>query len=292
MGWQMTEHICPRGHKHGASTVCYIRHKCRCDQCRAANTARERRRRKLKAYGRWEPRVDAAPVRAHIMACSAAGIGHRTLAQRAGVSNTTIGSIIHGRKDRGFGPTKMVAKATAERILAVPATPEVAKDGARVPSRPTVLRLQALATTGHTNRWLAQQIGWSEGNLTRLINARQPTVWVATARAVRDLFDAHAMTPAPEGPGATRARRRAKANGWVTPLALDLDDRLDEVTIEGTPEADRRRGIDPELIEWAIAWEQDHPDDSRADVAARFGLTPDQLRQGIKARAGHGRPER
>lgn len=285
----MSEHICPPGHKHGASTVCYIRHKCRCDACRAGNRDRERRRRKLKAYGRWEGRVDAQPVRAHIQACSDAGIGHRTLAQRAGVPRSTITNIIYGRPDRGHAKTKQLTKATAERILAVPATPEVAKDGARVSSRPTVLRLQALVAIGYTNQWLARQIGWGGGNLTRLINARQPTVQVATARAVRDLFDAHAMTPAPEGPGAVRSRRRAKAHGWVPPLALDLDDRLDEVTIEDTPEADMRRGIDPELIEWAIAWEQDHPDDSRADVATRFGLTPDQLRHGINARAQRSR---
>lgn len=233
MGWQMTEHICPPGHKHGASTVCYIRHKCRCDQCRAANAARERRRRKLKAYGRWEGRVGAGPVRAHIQACSDAGIGHRTLAQRAGVSTSTISNIVYGRPDLGWGPQKMVAKAIAERILAVPATPEVAKDGARVPAEPTVLRLRALASIGHTNRWLARQLGWGEGNLTRLINARQPTVQVATARAVRRLFNTHAMTPAPDSLGATRARRRAKARGWAPPLALDLDDRLDEIAVNG-----------------------------------------------------------
>lgn len=39
----MTEPTCPDTHEHGAT--CYTSHACRCDKCRAANTARVKRQR-------------------------------------------------------------------------------------------------------------------------------------------------------------------------------------------------------------------------------------------------------
>lgn len=49
---------CPDDHKHGANQNCYLHHRCRCDSCRTEHAARERNRRRMKAYGRHEGRVD------------------------------------------------------------------------------------------------------------------------------------------------------------------------------------------------------------------------------------------
>ena len=50
--------ICPPTHKHGGTTTCYHDHACRCDPCRSNMTRRTRERYRLRAYGRYEGRVE------------------------------------------------------------------------------------------------------------------------------------------------------------------------------------------------------------------------------------------
>jgi hypothetical protein len=68
---------------HG-TRACYVRG-CRRPECLAANRAYAARVSRLKLYGRWEPYTGAAPVRDHIRALSAAGIGWKRVAFLAGV---------------------------------------------------------------------------------------------------------------------------------------------------------------------------------------------------------------
>ena len=70
-------------------------------------------------YGYQCSFVDAAPVRQHVAALGAAGIGLRRLAQLSGVSRSALTCLVNGRSERGSGPNKRVSAATAQAILAI-----------------------------------------------------------------------------------------------------------------------------------------------------------------------------
>jgi hypothetical protein len=61
-------------HRHGTRAA-YVKDRCRCPDCTAANTAASRSATREQTYGRWHPYVNAGPVREHITALRAAGIG-------------------------------------------------------------------------------------------------------------------------------------------------------------------------------------------------------------------------
>lgn len=77
------------------------------------------RRRRLIAYGRWEPWVDADPVRTHVREQMRAGLGWKPLAQLAGVAPNTISRLLYGKP-----PTTRMRAEVAGRILAVRACSE------------------------------------------------------------------------------------------------------------------------------------------------------------------------
>jgi hypothetical protein len=52
-------------HLHGTRAA-YVKDRCRCTDCTAANTAASRLANRERSYGRWQPYVDARPVHEHI----------------------------------------------------------------------------------------------------------------------------------------------------------------------------------------------------------------------------------
>lgn len=48
--------ICPPWHDHSTTGTCYANHGCRCDQCRAASSARQKRARMNRAKRAWDTR--------------------------------------------------------------------------------------------------------------------------------------------------------------------------------------------------------------------------------------------
>lgn len=177
------------------------------------------------AYGRWESTfVDAAPVRAHIEALIAAGVGKRRIADIAGVNRNSIQFLTIGRPERGNGPAGKVARRIADRIMAVPvpdplAAKDILADGDIVAAVGTVRRLQGLVAIGWTQDVLARRLGIAPRNAKRLFNSSDRMVTARYARAVAALFDELQMTPGPSD----RARRHAERRGWVPPLAWDED---------------------------------------------------------------------
>jgi hypothetical protein len=65
----------------------YVGHGCRCEPCRAANTAD----RKARYVG--NPLIDAAPVVAHVRALQAAGASRARIARAARVGESTLDRI-------------------------------------------------------------------------------------------------------------------------------------------------------------------------------------------------------
>lgn len=213
-----------------------------CNTCYAARMRREI------AYGRWEPYVDAGPVRAHINALRAAGISTKRLRQLSGASHTTIQAIITGRPVRGAAPTRRVLKDTADKILAVP-IPDVdylsVAPGRRVSALGTSRRLQALIAAGYPQRDLACRLGWQWGGYMGGIFAGTAThVTARRACEVAALFGQLQMVPGTD----VKARARGRDNGWPLPLDWD-EERIDDpayVPRRSTPAVASRLAVAPE----------------------------------------------
>lgn len=232
-----------RERAHGTRAK-YVVERCRCEQCRRANREYQAARARNVAYGRETTNmVDPGPAREHVRALQAAGMGWRTVARAAGVSQGTMSRLL------GYDPKGLsrIRRPTAARILAV--TPAL-EPSALVDGTGTRRRLQALVAAGWPQAHLAARLGWDPANFNVLISGSlYPRVQHDTAQAVRELYDA-LWNVAPDcAPGfARRARGVAERRGWAPPLAWD-DDTIDDPAA-GAPDVRRsqiplREPVDP-----------------------------------------------
>ena len=97
--------------KHGTRSR-YVGHGCRCEPCRAANSAD----RKARYVAR--PLVDAAPVVAHVRALQAAGVSRARIARAARVGESTLDRVCRT-------PGARMHPNLARRVLRVRAPAEV-----------------------------------------------------------------------------------------------------------------------------------------------------------------------
>src|SRR3954454_18098281 len=117
-------------HRHGTRAA-YVRDRCRCADCTAANTAAGRTATRQRIYGRWHPYVDAGPVREHLAALRAAGIGVERIAQLAGLSVSHIRQLAADRPGTSR-TTQRVRPSTATRVLAIAIEDATRAPGSRV----------------------------------------------------------------------------------------------------------------------------------------------------------------
>lgn len=272
-------------HVHGTKTA-YSRDGCRCTPCTDAAAAYESHRARQAAYGRWEPYIDAGPVRAHIQQLRDVGLGVPRIAALAGVHPSTLTRLLYGRPARGEHPTARMRPAAARRLLAVPPDPGQAAPKAFIDATGTRRRIQALVAVGWSQAKLAARLGVSSNTVHR--GHHQAHVEAATATAVRDLYGQLWNTQPPETTAYERrsarlSRTRAQTNGWPTPMAWD-DDTIDDPTAT-TPEVRRATRRAAELLEdagWLLA--QAIP---FGEVAARLGLTVGALQQALHRNTRH-----
>ena len=227
----------------------YKEHRCRCAGCTAASTAYQARRGRLLAYGRWEPLVDAEPVREHLRTLSANGIGARRVAELTRISSGGLNRILYGGEGRP--PCRRVKSEIAQAILAIKPTAEALSDGALVDGTSTRRRIQGMAAIGWPLSDQGRRCGRDPRNYTYLLNAEQVTV--KTARMVRELYDALSAVAPPPGRLTNRTRAWAARKGYAPPLAWD-DDTIDDPAAQpdlGT--ADDTDTVDEVAIERALA---------------------------------------
>lgn len=216
-----------RPREHG-----YARYKldgCRCNKCGWAvaqyNDAREHAIRR----GTWQPFVDAAPVREHLLRLQTCDMGLRPIAAAAGVERKTLSSILRGRPARGTGPQERVRPALAAAILGVEPTLDTLGASTPIDATGTRRRLTALVAGGWPQAHLAPRLGLTPNNFTTLLS--RDRVLVRTARASRLLYDElWRADPREHGVGAqgySRARNHAVANLWAPVGAWD-DDTIDD----------------------------------------------------------------
>lgn len=218
-------------HQHGDRSM-YVLDRCRCLPCCHAASVYEQARKKRNAYGRSNL-VDADPVRQHVAALTAAGIGLKRIVSVSGVPQGALWKLMYGKKnaDGTMRPSKRVTKQTADKLLALnPADPALLAQGAKVDSTGAARRLQALTCLGWSVNRLAAMSGIDRQVLDQALHGGQ--VVAAHTRSIAALYDSLWDRPAPaddhrERISVSRTRNRAKAAGWASPLAWD-DDTIDD----------------------------------------------------------------
>lgn len=235
-------------HVHGTRAA-YVKDRCRCPDCTAANTAASRTADRQRAYGRWQPLVPAAPVHEHLVALRASGIGVERIATLANISVSHVRELAGPRRgDRRIRP------CTATRILRITVDAAEGAPRSQVDATGTRRRLQALIAIGWSLEALATDLARRPSSLRR--NLTSSSVTVRTSRDVATLYERLLLTPPPQGTSEERvaadiARAHAIANNWQPPLAwddIDLDPSPHAIGKEPPPD-----GVDAIAVERALA---------------------------------------
>lgn len=215
----------------------------RCDVCRAGNAAAERRRSKLKAYGRWDTGlVDAQPVREHVEALQGHGIGYMRVARLAGVQPRAVAALIYGRQESGPRKgevLKRIKRETAEKILAVEPSLENVADRGQVPSYPYVRMVRALVAWGWSQSKIATALGFEITNFRMLRDYdrdHKATIRASTARGIVALYEEWSTVEPPEAThreriSVSRSRRYGRERGWPLPMDWEAGDFYRPVSV-------------------------------------------------------------
>lgn len=231
---------CPQAdHAHGTYAM-YVRHKCRCLPCCAYRSEHAQRIAKAKAYGRFSRGVDPAKAREHIAFLRSHGMGAKTIARKAGVSESAVGNLIYGKKraDGSLTPITMIFASTEERILSVRIE---LKPSAVTGSTGTQRRLQALMVRGWSIPKVAAACGFNRQRLDHAM-AGKP-VLADTVQKVKAAYDQMWDTDPPavtkeEKSSISRSKGLARRRGWHGPLAWD-EETIDDPAAE--PYVGKRR---------------------------------------------------
>lgn len=209
-------------HIHGTRAA-YVKDRCRCTACTAANTAASRAANRERAYGRRPPLTDAGPVHDHLVTLRAAGVGVERIAGLAGMSVSYIRTL--AVSDRGHSPaTRRIRPSTAARILSIDIADDHRAPHSRVDATGTRRRLQALAAIGWSPELLAAELDRRTSSLRRSMTS--PSVTARTARDVTALYERLSNTAPPrdtskQGAAVDASRAHAVARGWLPPMSWD-----------------------------------------------------------------------
>lgn len=159
-----------REHPHGTRAR-YNSQKCRCFECRRANTAYEAQRQR-------DPRIDAEPVRQHLAALSAQGVGLRAVSDATDIARPALMRVRLGARS--------MKRSLVEKILAV--DEQAIADHSYVDAADTQRLLRELITEGYPRTRIAKLLG-SQARVPAL-HYKQGRVIAKTAMRVRKLHAA------------------------------------------------------------------------------------------------------
>jgi hypothetical protein len=256
-------------HQHGTRAA-YVKDRCHCTACTAANTAASHNTAREQTFGRWNPFIDVTAARDHIDLLRRAHLGYEQIARLAGTSFTHIREIAGTVARSGNRPPiTQIRQDLANRIIAITPDPANRAPQSQVDALGTRRRLQALVAIGWPTDTLAARIGRTPTNLRRTMTGA--TVTARTAQIVDDLYNElwdqqppHATQP--ERDAAAEARQTAAQQGWPPPLAwddIDTDPDPNTPTTQPNP-----NDLDEIAIERAVAGDGIRLDDlTRAEQA-------------------------
>lgn len=253
---------------------------CKCGPCRKVSRDYTSTRTRLIAYGRWQPYVDAEPVRAHIRMLSTFGIGIQRTRVLAGMSNGSLCRLLYGRGEQR-GQSRRIRTQTADRILAIRPSLDLAAPSALVDNTGTRRRLQGLVAIGWPQIDLARRAGVVKMSVNDQLHGACTTARSSTARTVRDLYEQlWNVDPCTQGVDprwVKEARALAVTNGWVPPAAWD-DDYIDSPA--ATPDIGEAVARYVAITEDAT-WLEQVQGYTRAQAANRLGITRDHLERAL-----------
>lgn len=182
------------------------------------------------------PRVPTTHLRDHLRDLTRHGITVATISAVTGVAKTTIININTGRLTRVQAGTAH-ALQTATWAACHRAAPH---HQSKQPATGTTRRLQALAYIGWNTWAIARETGIDNSTIYRHQHGWFPRITATHAKAITDFYDRAWGTPPPAPTHyhrghITLARKQARDNGWVGPLAWD-DDTIDNP--HATPHTD------------------------------------------------------
>jgi hypothetical protein len=195
---------------------------------REAATRQARRRRRLQAYGQWQPFAPAEPVRQHVQAVRATGMSCAGIVRHTGVNSGTIDHLLYGKAP--YPPAVKIRTENAEALLAYWPRLDDYDDGAIIDATGTRRRVQALAALGWPSNAVQQRVDHITLKAVERLRVNE-RVTARTARAVRDLYSEVSGKPA-EHYGVTpwiaaRTRTYAVKHQYAGPMAWD-DDTIDD----------------------------------------------------------------
>jgi hypothetical protein len=190
---------------------------------REAKNRWARRRRRLIGYGQWQPFVDAAPTRQHVLAIQATGMGLHGIVKHTGVS---IGSLEHLLYGKDGHPAVKIRTESAEVLLNYWPTLDDYEDRNVIDGTGTRRRMQALAVAGWPSKAVHRHVNVGGSQTIERLRFRTK-VTARLARAIRDFYDDVAAKTAEDygvKPSfATRTRTYAARSQWAGPEAWDSD---------------------------------------------------------------------
>lgn len=218
-------------HQHG-TYACYQLDQCRCHGCAFARSDYNTRLRRANAHGRSRL-VPADPVREHVDALRATGLGLRLIGERTGVPRSWLRRLYHERREDGSvrPPVRRVDKGMAERVLRYTSGgPQDVAGGVPVDSIGVRRRLRALVALGWSIQRLADESGIEHQAFRRAMRGER--VSATTYRVVASLYERIGDRPPvernfSEKQSASRSRNHAARAGWAVPAAWD-EEALDD----------------------------------------------------------------
>src|SRR5262249_18029105 len=140
---------------------------------------------------------------------------YRAIAAAAGLAPGTVHDLASGRRQPTPTPSRALLRITSGTL-----------PRARLDAGGARLRLRALHVMGHGSARIARALGVREMTIRRLTRGDAATISPRLRDAIAELYDAWWDKRAPERTrfergAATAARRRAIADNWCAPAALD-----------------------------------------------------------------------
>lgn len=172
-------HTCAM-HVPGAN--CYQKCRCRCDECKQAQSRYAKHRRVKLAQG-INDLVDAEPVRAHVEHLMNLGMSHGTIALKAGMSTSGLQALL-GLKTNAK-QLKRMHRRTAKRITSVTYSPDVGRN--YTAATETQRYLQDLALRGFSSQELSTLSGIEKYTITITRAGKCRLVRNETATTIREL---------------------------------------------------------------------------------------------------------
>lgn len=242
--------------------------------------AKQRRRRRLIAYGRYEtPLVDPGPARAHIDALRTFGLSKDAIAGLAGVHEGMIEQITSPGHHQ-YRTT--IRRDTEAAILAARFDLDQVPPHRQVDIIGTQRRIRALSCMGWSQSYLADRLDVTVAAVGFYLKPTRRYVTVGVALRIRSLYAELSHRAGPSHRCAARALRR----GWVPPMAWD-DDTIDDPATE--PDlaclhrpTERSHSSVLEDVRFVLAHESAL---TLAQVGERLGMTRDAVSAAIKRAA-------